>query len=284
MDFDEIADELYGLPPEEFTAARDERAAAAREASDRELATRIGKLRRPTQAAWLANLLTRNRGAELDGLLGLAASLRDAQRSLDGETLRALSTQRHQLVNAMSRQARALARAAGHPVADGVERELSDILEAALADPQAAEEVRSGRLTKTLRYSGFGPAAPEGPPPRPAPHPEPAGDEDAATPDPRIAQAERNLASAEADADKARERRDTDETAAQQAEASLEQARGRVTELTEQLEAARRAESETARRAREARQAQRTSARNAQSAQTRLQQARARLEQLQTGE
>ncbi len=114
MDFDEIADELYGLPPEEFTSTRDERVAAAREAGDRELATKIGKLRKPTQAAWLANLLTRNRGAELDGLLGLAASLRDAQRSLDGETLRTLSTQRNQLVSAMSRQGRALARAAGH--------------------------------------------------------------------------------------------------------------------------------------------------------------------------
>ena len=179
MDFDEIADELYGLPPEEFTSTRDERVAAAREAGDRELATKIGKLRKPTQAAWLANLLTRNRGAELDGLLGLAASLRDAQRSLDGETLRTLSTQRNQLVSAMSRQGRALARAAGHVVAESVERELSDILEAALADPEVAKEVRSGRLTKTLRYSGFGPPAPEGAPPRPAPRAEPAGAEDA---------------------------------------------------------------------------------------------------------
>jgi hypothetical protein len=213
----------------------------------------------------------------------MAAGLRDAQRSLDGETLRTLSTQRHQLVAAMSRQARALARSAGHPVSESVERELSDILEAALADPQAAGEVRSGRLTKTLRYSGFGPSAPADAPPRPAPRPEPAAGEHApAKPDPRIAQAERNLAAAGAEAAKARERREADEAAAQRAEESLEQARDRVTELTEQLDTARRAESEAARQAREARQAQRTSARSAQSAQTRLQQARARLEQLQS--
>ena len=41
---------------------------------------------------------------------------------------------------------------------DGLVREVAGILDAALADPAVAEEVRAGRLTKTVRYSGFGPA------------------------------------------------------------------------------------------------------------------------------
>src|SRR2546430_16179668 len=56
---DEIVDRLYELPPEKFIAARDEAADAARRAGDRATATAIGKLRRPTVAAWLVNLLAR---------------------------------------------------------------------------------------------------------------------------------------------------------------------------------------------------------------------------------
>ncbi|MGW4517724.1 hypothetical protein ACWEO4_38520 [Streptomyces sp. NPDC004393] len=51
MGWDAVADELYGLPPGEFTAVRDERAKAARAAGDRDLAERIRRMRRPTLAA-----------------------------------------------------------------------------------------------------------------------------------------------------------------------------------------------------------------------------------------
>ncbi len=57
VDLDTVGTELYGLRPTEFTAARDAQAAAARRGGDRELAAAIKKLRRPTPAAWLVNLL-----------------------------------------------------------------------------------------------------------------------------------------------------------------------------------------------------------------------------------
>src|SRR4051812_3861891 len=85
-------EELYGLPPDDFVPVRDELVADAREAGDRDAARVIGKLRRPTQAAWLANLLARERAEQLDGLLSIAAGLSDAQRCLDGTALRALSS------------------------------------------------------------------------------------------------------------------------------------------------------------------------------------------------
>ncbi|GEL20035.1 hypothetical protein [Pseudonocardia asaccharolytica] len=149
-------EELYGLAPEEFVAARDERVAAARADGDRDAARAISRLRRPTQAAWLANLLARERAEQLDGLLALAEELSDAQRSLDGAVLRELSAQRHKLVAAMAREARRIAARDGHRVQDGTERDLRGILEAALADPDIAAEVRSGRLHRTVSYSGFG--------------------------------------------------------------------------------------------------------------------------------
>ncbi|MGH3615772.1 MAG: hypothetical protein ACRDRK_24880, partial [Pseudonocardia sp.] len=100
---DAVAYALYELPPEEFVPARDDRVIAARQRGDRELARAIGRLRRPTRAAWLANLLARHRAEQIEGLVGLAAGLAQAQRTLDGDALRALATQRHRAVAAMAR-------------------------------------------------------------------------------------------------------------------------------------------------------------------------------------
>ncbi|MFI9549933.1 hypothetical protein ACIHAR_39560 [Streptomyces sp. NPDC052016] len=73
MDLDAVADELYALPPGEFTAARDEHAKAARATGDRELADQTRRLRRPTQAAWASNLLVREDPDEVERLLQLGA-------------------------------------------------------------------------------------------------------------------------------------------------------------------------------------------------------------------
>jgi hypothetical protein len=108
VDFDAVIDELYALPREEFTAARDARAKAARAAGDRDLATAIGKLRKPTSAAWVANLLAREHPGEVHDLIELGAALRGAHATLDGATLQELSWQRHQVVHGLVQQARAL--------------------------------------------------------------------------------------------------------------------------------------------------------------------------------
>ncbi|MGI8754204.1 MAG: hypothetical protein ACR2MN_18180 [Acidimicrobiales bacterium] len=157
MDLDDVADELYGLTPGEFTSTRTARAAAARQAGNRELATAIKELRRPTTGAWLANLLERERHDELLALLELGEETRRAHSKLDAEDLRRLSRQRRQVVAALSHDARRLARDIGLPVSDAVGRELEETLEAAFADPGASEAVRSGRLTTALSYSGLGP-------------------------------------------------------------------------------------------------------------------------------
>ncbi|WP_433508135.1 hypothetical protein ACQP04_17730 [Pseudonocardia halophobica] len=150
------ADELYGVAPDDFVPVRDELVAEAKAVGDKEAAKSIGRFRRPTQAAWLANLLARERGEQLDALLDLAEELSSAQRTLDGAQLRHLSAQRSKLVGAMAREARRLAAEDGHRVTESVEKDLRGILEAALADEDVADEVRSGRLTRTVSWSGFG--------------------------------------------------------------------------------------------------------------------------------
>ncbi|WP_300008437.1 hypothetical protein [Pseudonocardia sp.] len=290
-DLDDLADALYTAPPADFVATRDEAVRAARERGDREFATAAGRLRRPTRAAWLANLLARHRAEQLDGLLTLAGSLADAQRTLDGDALRALSSRRRQLVAAMAREAGRLAREAHEPVNDSLLRELGDILEAALADPVVADEVRSGRLTRTISYSGFGPeaepgATPKPREPRPAPSPPPedaAPEEDPAERarlDRQRAERRRDLDDAEAAEAAARERRDAAESAHEDAAAAHAAARERVARLTEELDAAQKHERTAAADGREAAAAARAAAREASTAATRTARARARLDDL----
>jgi hypothetical protein len=151
-----IAQRLYGLRPEEFTRARDAEAKQAKADGDRAAAAAIAALRRPSLAAWLVNALMRDRPAEIEQLIGLGEALATAQRGLAGDEVRALGRQRQQLLAAMGRQARALARELGHPVSDDVGQEVEQTLGAAMVDPAVAEAVRSGRLTSPTSYAGLG--------------------------------------------------------------------------------------------------------------------------------
>lgn len=150
MKFESVADELYGGAREEFTALRNERADEAKAAGQQQLATRIRGLRKPTTAAWLANQLARERAEEVGRLEQLGEALRKAHTELDGDELRTLSRQRHDLIEALTDEARAVGRALGVRVSDAVSREIAETLEAALADPGAARTLIEGRLATTL--------------------------------------------------------------------------------------------------------------------------------------
>ncbi|MEV8557519.1 hypothetical protein AB0478_13855 [Streptomyces sp. NPDC051917] len=162
MDLDAVADELYGLRPEEFVAARDRRALDARKAGDQALAKEIRALRRPSLAAWVGNLLVRRQPDEVQPLLDLGEELRRAHRELDGPQLRKLARRQNEVIGTLGRQARRLAAEAGHPVGDGVQREVEETLHAVLADPQAAREWAAGRLVKPLGATFGFPEADEG--------------------------------------------------------------------------------------------------------------------------
>jgi hypothetical protein len=152
----EVADELYGLPPTEFTAARDERARAARAAGRREDAVAIRKLARPTTSAWLVNQLSREAPEALGRLFGVADALQEAQRTLAGDRLRELSAQRRQVVTELLPVAAAVADRAGQSASPAALEEVRATLEAAVADNGARDAVRTGRLTRALAYAGLG--------------------------------------------------------------------------------------------------------------------------------
>lgn len=179
----EVADELYGLPPAKFTAARDERARAARAAGRAADAAAIRKLTRPTMSAWLVNQLSRDAPEQLGRLFDVGEALQDAQRTLAGDRLRELSAQRRHVVSDLLPVAAGLAGQAGQPASATVLDEVRATLEAALADQGARDAVRSGRLTKALAYAGLGEvdltAAVAAPGARPATPGPPAGSAEA---------------------------------------------------------------------------------------------------------
>jgi len=149
-----IAAELYGLLPDEFTAARNERSRAAR-GDDRDLAARIQDLKRPSPPAWLVNQLVRHRPDQLDAVLELGAELRAAQDDLDAAQLAQLAKQRRQLVSAVAHDAAELAEELGNPVRGPVLDAVAQTLQAAMSDVAAAAAVRSGRLVRGLEAVGL---------------------------------------------------------------------------------------------------------------------------------
>ena len=156
MDLEAVAQELYAVPLEQFTPLRTQREKEARAAGDRELAAQVKALRKPAVGAWLANQLVRRHRDEVEPLLELGASLREAQATLQGDELRQLSAQRHRLVAALVRRAGAIAAESGMRMSADTERTIEQTLEAGLADPAAAEELLEARLVAPLEYVGFG--------------------------------------------------------------------------------------------------------------------------------
>ncbi|MEE1820004.1 hypothetical protein PUR59_33945 [Streptomyces sp. SP18ES09] len=235
MDVERITEELYGLKPGDFVAARDGYVAEARAAKDPTAAKAIAALRRPATAAWAANRLARERPREAERFLALGETLREAHRTLDAERLRAASREQHQLVAALARTAAELAGEAGQPVSDTAVREIEQTLHGVLAHGDVADRWAKGRLVKVPEAAvGFPAIDPDaGPPPPARAAPRPARNPDLA---------KARAAAGEAAAEVARCEREFDsaERSRQAAAAKAEEAAERVTRLETDLAEARR--------------------------------------------
>jgi hypothetical protein len=280
VDVESVADELYGLPPSEFTAARDARSAAAKREGDSDLAAAIKKLGRPTAAAWLANLLVRERAEQVEQLLELGAAMREAQAELAGDQMRQLALQRRQIVSALGREAGQLAVDRGQPVSRSIREEMEGTLEAALADPDAGEALSSGRLTTSLRYTGLGSVDVAGAvaaTPRPATKPQPSSkpskkpagsqsdDRDAEAEAERrrlerVDAAERRLAAARDDAAEAKRVADDKERTVREVQERVDGLRRQLDELEQQMQRLQGEEKFAAKNLREADRARRAAA------------------------
>jgi DNA repair exonuclease SbcCD ATPase subunit len=252
MDLDEIVDELYGLPAEEFTAARNAAAKQAKADGEAELSDKVKALGKPTAAAWLANQLARERAEALESLAMLGEQMREATAAMDGARLRELTPRRHDEVDSLVREAGKLS---GKKVSTDVAQKLRETLDAALVDPAAAQAVRSGQLTSALRHVGFGVVDESGEPtnvvqlaPRrvvkkaaeKAAKPKKSAAAERAEAK-RLAEAEEAAAEAEANLDAAEARVNDLKTSRQDLVDAMDQARADIDRLTAELEQAKQA-------------------------------------------
>ena len=205
---DRRVDALYGLPLEEFTAARN---ALAGELNDE----RIRALAKPPLPVWAINQAARSDKVSVKRLLKAADALRAEQE-------KSLAGKRADLAGAQQREreaVRALARSAAAAVGRNTQLDrIEKTLSAAALDPEARSLLEAGRLTAEVEPSGFGALAGIKVPPAPKqPKAKPKHDEAKERELRKAAQAtERKALAAERAAAEAR--READEAAAALAE------------------------------------------------------------------
>lgn len=140
-------DQLYQLPLEEFTSARNMLArTAGADAAD------VRKLAKPPLAAWAVNQLYWKRRDIYDALVEAATAVRKTHKAILGgrrADLREPAKEHEQALDAALKATLAILQDAGHPATDTTRQTILTTLRALPTD------VTPGRLTETLQPGGF---------------------------------------------------------------------------------------------------------------------------------
>jgi hypothetical protein len=147
---------VYAALPDAFMAVRKGLVAQAKGDGDAAGAAAIGRLRKPSTAAWAVNLLAREEPGLVEELVDLGVRMRTAQSRLDTATLTSLRPERDRVVAGVVAAAARLVAEAGRTLSPAAQDDVRGTVVAALADEQASAAVTSGQLTRALSYSGFG--------------------------------------------------------------------------------------------------------------------------------
>jgi hypothetical protein len=156
---EDALDRLFHGPLEEFTSARNELARSLRSDGEAEAADWVKSLRKPSRAAWLVNRLATLKADEVRGLLEVGEELRAAQEEMlagatDREKLREAARREQEAVDSLLRTADAIGRE--HGVGAQILTRVGETLQAAAGDPELAEAIRRGRVTKEQRAASIG--------------------------------------------------------------------------------------------------------------------------------
>ncbi len=159
--------ELYALPLDEFTPARDQLAKQLRGDGNAEGAAAVKQLRKPSVAAWALNQVRHGGKKQTDELIDAAADLGETQATLlaggGREDFDEASARERKLVEALVKRAAKELSAAGRPPSPSTEEKLRTTLHAVATSEKARDAFAAGRLTTDFAASGFGAiAAPRG--------------------------------------------------------------------------------------------------------------------------
>ncbi|MFJ4230651.1 hypothetical protein [Cellulosimicrobium cellulans] len=155
-DVDALVDGLFALPLEQFVVARTAAAKEIKASGDAVGAERVGRLAKPTVAAWVVNQVARERPDDVAALVSLGDELRDATTDRDRTRIRTLDRLRRERVERVVGELRDAGEVAGRAVSATALDRLAETLTAAVMDPDAGALVRAGRLSQALQHVGFG--------------------------------------------------------------------------------------------------------------------------------
>jgi len=151
-------DNLFKLPLEEFTAARNTLATSLKEAGHADEAAAVKALSKPPLSAWAVNQLYWHHRKPFDQMMAAGERLRKAQTSqLAGKAaeLRGPMEAHRVAVADLARRAAALLRDGGHPPSPDVTRRITTTLEALATYGDQEGVPRPGRLTADVDPPGF---------------------------------------------------------------------------------------------------------------------------------
>ena len=162
-------DELFALPLEEFTAARNQLASRLKGAGQAESAERVRELRKPSVPAWAVNQLARREPEALGRLVEAGERLRQAQAAAlaggDAGAVREATAAERDAARELTRLAERVLEDAGRKTTQAVVERISRTLRAAAIDEEAAPLLARGQLTGEVDSPGFTAVASIAPPP-----------------------------------------------------------------------------------------------------------------------
>jgi hypothetical protein len=171
-DLDVELDELYGLPLEDWTRARNDLASRLKKAHQSEQAEAVRRLRKPSVVVWTVNQLARREERAVRDLLKAGERLRQSQE----EALRgrggaadvggAAAAEREAVRRLVATARAVLAEGGTSPTPATLDR-VSQTLRAAAVDEAARPLLERGRLEEEVRGVGFGTLTAVRPVPRP---------------------------------------------------------------------------------------------------------------------
>jgi hypothetical protein len=152
--------DLYGLSLDRFVAERDALAKKLRGEGNKEEASRVAALRKPSVAVWTVNQIVRTQGSFLAALFDAGDELQRAQSDLlagrgAAGALREASRREREAVAELTEVARGLLSADGHEPTQATLDRVGETLRAAAQSEDARGEVVGGCLARELRQVGF---------------------------------------------------------------------------------------------------------------------------------
>jgi hypothetical protein len=144
---------LYTVPLEQFTAARNDLAVRLEAAGNKEAATRVKRLKKPSISAWATNQLARTREVDLARLLKAGEVLEKAQQAvLSGKPADFEKARQEEgaAVRILRQAAKEVLPSASAAILDRVTQTLR-----AASTAEGRARLKEGRLTEDLEPAGF---------------------------------------------------------------------------------------------------------------------------------